>query len=72
MKEKTVKDEKGWIQHLPKSREKAFLVGAYQGSAQKPICEEHLHELALLISTYGMEKAGAAACPIRQFDAATF
>lgn len=72
MKEKIIKDDRGWIQNLPKSPEKAFLVGVYQGSAQKTICEEHLQELTQLIATYGMEQVGVAACPIRQFDAATF
>lgn len=72
MKEKIIKDDRGWIQNLPKAPEKAFLVGVYQGSAQKAICEEHLQELTQLIATYGMEQAGVAACPIRQFDASTF
>lgn len=72
MKEKIIKDDRGWIQHLPQSKEKAFLVAVYQGSTQKTVCEEHLQELAQLITTYGMEKVGVAACPIRQFDASTF
>lgn len=51
---------------------RALLISAYQGPVNKPICEEHLDELALLAQTYGVDVLGKEACNTRQFDAATF
>lgn len=51
----------------------ALLVSVYKGGpAQKPVCEEHLQELALLCETYGIHVAHKVPCGIRRYDAATF
>lgn len=50
----------------------ALLIAAYQGAAQKMICNEHLSELALLVDTYGMKAVQQEACPTRKFEASTF
>jgi len=54
----------------PKKR--ALLISVYKGSQLKPICEEHLEELALLSETYGVDVATKVPCNIRKFDASTF
>lgn len=53
-------------------RKKALLVSVYKGTNQRPICEEHLEELALLTETYGIDVAAKVPCNIRKFDASTF
>lgn len=51
---------------------KALLVGTYESSKEKALCEEQLDELQRLGDTYGLETAQKIACPIRKIDAATF
>lgn len=52
---------------------RALLVSVYKnGAAQRPICEEHLEELALLVETYGVEVVHKVPCAIRRYDAAIF
>lgn len=59
--------------HAPQDHWKALLVSVYKNSAaQKPICEEHLEELALLAHTYGIDVVHKVPCAIRRYDAATF
>lgn len=50
----------------------ALLISTYQGSQNKEACLEHLEELELLAKTYGIITLHKEACPIRQFEAATF
>lgn len=56
----------------PTATQKALLVATYSGTNQRPICEEHLQELALLADTFGVEVVGSFPCQNRRFDAATF
>jgi len=56
----------------PKETQKALLIATYQGVNQKPICEEHLQELALLADTYGIEVVSSYPCQNRKCEAATF
>ena len=52
---------------------RGLLISVYKGgAAQRPLCEEHLQELALLAETYGVEILQKTPCLIRKFDAATF
>lgn len=52
---------------------KALLVSAYKGgNTYKPICEEHLNELALLADTHHIEVLHKQACQVRKFDASTY
>lgn len=51
---------------------KALLVSVYKGNTQKEVCEEHLHELALLSETFGLEVVSQIPCPVRKYDASTF
>lgn len=55
-----------------KKEANAFLISVYQGTNQKPVCEEHLEELALLVETYGAKVIHKEACPVRKFSASTF
>jgi len=48
------------------------LLGTYSGKTNKPECEEHLEELALLADTYGVNVVGIMAAVLRRIDAATF
>lgn len=50
---------------------KALLVGTY-GAGEQEICVEHLHELAQLADTYGVEAVEQMACPLRKVDKATY
>lgn len=36
---------------------RALLVSAFKGTRERPTCEEHLEELALLARTWGVEVA---------------
>nr|WP_166157504.1 GTPase HflX [Neochlamydia sp. AcF84]NGY95681.1 GTPase HflX [Neochlamydia sp. AcF84] len=51
---------------------KALLVSVYKGSNFRPICEEHLDELALLAETYGIHVNSKIPCMVRKYDASTF
>jgi len=51
---------------------KALLVGTYDQSKVKSVCEEQLRELASLGQTYGLHIHGTLPCPLREIDAATF
>ena len=51
---------------------KALLVATFLGNNQRPLCEEHLQELALLVDTYGVEVVGSYPCQNRKCDAATY
>ncbi len=57
---------------MPKTEEKALLVGFYQSSSDKPTCETHLKELKLLIKTFGIESTESALCSLKKIDAATY
>ena len=56
----------------PKAEQKALLVATYLGAAQRPICEEHLQELALLADTFGVEVASTFPCQNRRVEPATY
>jgi GTP-binding protein HflX len=52
---------------------KALLVSVYKGGpAQRPLCEEHLQELGLLVDTYGLEVLDKIPCLVRKYEAATY
>lgn len=52
---------------------RALLVSVYKnGVTQRPVCEEHLEELALLAETYGVNVVHKVVCPIRRYDAAIY
>jgi len=55
-----------------KELDKALLIACYSGSKEKDVCEEHLDELELLTSTYGVETAAKCPCPLRKIDASTY
>lgn len=55
------------------SGKKALLVSVYKGgSAKRPLCDEHLNELALLADTHHVEVMHKEACAVRKFDASTY
>ncbi len=55
------------------SGKKALLVSVYKGgSAKRPLCDEHLNELALLADTHHVEVVHKEACAVRKFDASTY
>lgn len=58
--------------HQTSEISRALLISTYNGSTQKPICEEHLQELELLVETYGVETVQKIACPIRKYDASIY
>lgn len=69
--------EIGGLSSLSRSSEqeplKGFLVSVYKGGpSKKAIYEEHLQELALLATTYGVEVCHQVTCAIRSYDAATY
>lgn len=39
-------------------KQRALLVAVYRGSKDRPVCDEHLEELAFLAETHGIETAG--------------
>ncbi len=51
---------------------KAYLVSTYPLPMTKEMCDEHLHELAFLAETAGIDVVGRIACPLRKVDAALF
>lgn len=52
---------------------KALLVSVYKGgNTLRPICEEHLNELALLARTHHIDVMHKESCPVRKFDASTY
>jgi GTPase len=55
-----------------KQLQKAILIGTYNGSRARPLCEDHLKELACLADTYGIETAGSIPCPIKKIDRSTY
>ena len=63
-------ESRGRLHELGKGN--ALLVGTYEGTKEKPACEEQLDELANLADTYGLEAAMRLPCPIRKIDPATF
>lgn len=72
MQDRDANQEFSLIEQLHGAPKRALLVSAYQGAAQRHICEEHLDELALLALTYGIQVVGKEPCVIRRYDAATF
>ena len=50
----------------------AYLVGSYTATKDKPVCEEHLDELASLSKTYGFIVIGRIACPLKKIDPGTY
>lgn len=50
----------------------AILLGFYDQTTSKTICEEHLEELHSLADTFGVETVGKMAAPIRKIDSATY
>lgn len=48
---------------LPKE---ALLIGNYENSRDKPLEQEHLDELAQLVTTYGSEVKGSFLCPLKK------
>lgn len=61
------------LQNPMHERWRALLVSVYKNSAaQRPICEEHLEELALLAETYGIDVVHKVPCAIRRYDAAVY
>jgi len=60
------------ISHELKDLTTAMLIGTYQGSEDKMICEEHLTELQALSYTYGFEVVDKIACPLRKIDPGTY
>ncbi|MCH9632600.1 MAG: GTPase HflX [Chlamydiae bacterium] len=53
-------------------KEKALLVGFYTHSTDKPVCNEHLEELRLLVQTFGIDNTEKVSSPLRKVDAATY
>jgi len=51
---------------------RAILVSTYQGTTQIANCQEHLRELALLTSTYGVAAVQQIPCTMRKCDPATY
>lgn len=70
--EQITRGEGRGLLHQINPDQKALLVSTYQGTAQRPICEEHLEELELLAKTFGIAVVHREACPIRKFDASIF
>jgi GTP-binding protein HflX len=67
-----IRDESQLVIRRTEDVQRALLVSTYHGSPQRKICEEHLEELELLVTTYGMETSHKVACAIRKFDASIF
>lgn len=55
-----------------KNAKTALLIGTYESTKDKPICEENLGELQRLCETYGLEAVELSTCPIKKIDAGTF
>jgi GTPase len=73
MKEEEIKrDEEHLVLHQTTQRPTTLLVSTFQGTANRPICEEHLGELKLLAETFGIETKHQEACPIRKYDASIY
>lgn len=51
---------------------KALLVGTYQSTKEKPICDEQLEELERLGETYGLETLQKIPCPIKRIESSTY
>ncbi|MBJ7449150.1 MAG: GTPase HflX [Parachlamydiales bacterium] len=66
MLEKEHKDTNAQEQKL------ALLIGTYQGSDNKEICEEHLNELEQLADGLGIETLQKMACTLRKIDVSTY
>lgn len=49
----------------------ALLVGVYQSTAEKGVCEDSLNELERLAETYGLKTYAKIPCSIKKFTAAT-
>ncbi len=52
--------------------QKAFLVGVYFSTDDKPACEENLSELARLCDTFGLEVVGHLSCPVKKLSAGEY
>ncbi|MDP1880966.1 MAG: GTPase HflX [Parachlamydiaceae bacterium] len=70
-KSKNEEDEK-LIKNVTEKIETALLISTYHGTPSKPICEEHLDELELLVKTYGLKTEKKIPVAIRKFDASIF
>ena len=71
-KNEQIRDEERSTLHLTDNTQKALLVSTYHGTAQRPICDEHLEELELLVKTFGVETVQTIACAIRKYDASIY
>jgi len=58
--------------YLTKEVKTAFLIGVYNDSSNKKLCEDHLEELMQLSKTYGLAVLGQAACPLKIIDTRTY
>lgn len=64
--------EKKEEEALRLSPKRALLVGAYGNRLSQEKGREQLHELSLLVETYGARPVGEELCLLRTFDASTF
>ncbi|PCI93684.1 GTPase HflX [Candidatus Aerophobetes bacterium] len=73
-KQTPLKEEKLYedIRYELKDLKTVMLVGCYEGSREKKICEEHLEELASLSDTYGFTIYDKISCPLRKIDSSTY
>ena len=62
----------GRLRQLSADQKKALLVGTYEASRLKSICEEQLAELKSLAETFGLATVFSIAAPIRAIEAATY
>lgn len=64
---------KALTERVGKESVRALLVSVYKGGpSEKAVCEEHLEELALLASTYGIDVVDKSVCQVRRYDAGTY
>src|SRR5262249_33711744 len=64
---------KALTERVGKESVRALLVSVYKGGpSDKAVCEEHLEELALLASTYGIDVVDKSLCQVRRYDASTY
>lgn len=57
---------------LPKKQEKALLVGFYAHGSDKPICQEHLEELKLLVQTFGIQDTETLPTFLNKIEPSTY
>ena len=58
--------------HEIKNLKTAFLIGCYEKSKEKDLCQNHLLELESLAYTYGFEVLFKTCCLLKKIDAATY